>query len=476
MSKENKEYKKLFKNIGLMTISNFGSKILNILLVPLYTSILTTSEYGIFDIYATLSALALPILTCNIVDAVFRFSIDDKKDKEQVFTIGTIYCTRAAVIFSAVIFVVWKFGFFAGIIHYPLLLILYFILHMIYELMIRFIRGLERIFDIAVGGILNTISLVTFNIIFLLVLNMGMRGYFYSIYLAYLVPIIYYIFRTKIWNYFTWKREKYVKKEMLSYSFPLLFDSVAWWINNASDRYIVTWLCGLSVNGIYAVAYKIPSLINTIQNIFNQAWMISAVDEYGKGNYSFLIKSYRAYHFLLLVSCSVLIIFDQMIAKILFAKDFFTAWKYAPFLMIAVVFGGLSAFIEGIFAAAKETRLLAITTVTGACMNVVLNLILVSRYGVIGAAFSTMVSYFAVWFSRMLGLRKKIGITLISPKDMIGFSLIIIQACLLCIWNVNSFILGGITILLLIFNIKEMKALLDKGVGAMMAIWKGSSK
>lgn len=475
MPKEIKEYKKLFKNIGLMTISNFGSKILNILLVPLYTSILTTSEYGIFDIYSTLSALALPILTCNIVDAVFRFSIDDKKDKGQVFTIGAIYCSRAAIIFSAVIFLIWKCGFFAEVINYPLLLILYFILHMIYEFMIRFVRGLERIFDIAVGGILNTVSLVTFNIIFLLIFNMGIRGYFYSVYLAYFVPVIYYIFRTRLWEFITWKREKCIKREMLSYSFPLLFDSVAWWINNASDRYIVTWLCGLSVNGIYAVAYKIPSLINTIQNIFNQAWMISAVDEYGKGNYRFLIKAYRAYNFVLLIACSVLIILDKMIAKLLFAKDFFMAWKYAPFLMIAVVFGGLSAFIEGIFAAAKETKLLAITTVAGAVMNVVLNIILVSGYGVMGAAFSTMVSYFVVWFSRVLGLSKKNGIVLISAKDIIGFILVIVQACLLCIWNVNEFILGGITIILLIINAKEMKVLLDKGIDAMKNIWKGNS-
>lgn len=41
-----KKYKYLFKNVGLLTISNFGSKILSFLLVPLYTSLLTTGEYG----------------------------------------------------------------------------------------------------------------------------------------------------------------------------------------------------------------------------------------------------------------------------------------------------------------------------------------------------------------------------------------------------------------------------------------------
>ena len=66
---------------------------------------------------------------------------------------------------------------------------------------------------------------------------------------------------------------------MTDYSKPLVVDTISWWINNASDRYIVMAFCGASITGIYSVSYKIPSLLNLFQNIFNQAWLLSAVKE-----------------------------------------------------------------------------------------------------------------------------------------------------------------------------------------------------
>lgn len=85
-----KKYKYLLKNIGLLTVSNFASKILSFLLVPLYTSILTTKEYGVYDIFNTTVLLLIPIFTIDIVDAVLRFSLDDKVDNNDVYTIGNI--------------------------------------------------------------------------------------------------------------------------------------------------------------------------------------------------------------------------------------------------------------------------------------------------------------------------------------------------------------------------------------------------
>ena len=83
-----KKYKSLLKNIGFLTISNFGSKILVLFLIPLYTSILSTSQYGTFDLYSTTLSLIAPVLTLNIVHATMRFCLDGKYNKEVVIRIG----------------------------------------------------------------------------------------------------------------------------------------------------------------------------------------------------------------------------------------------------------------------------------------------------------------------------------------------------------------------------------------------------
>ena len=72
---------------------------------------------------------------------------------------------------------------------------------------------------------------------------------------------------------------------------------------------------------------------------------------------------------------------DKFIARILYANDFYQAWQYAPLLTISVVFSCLCGVFEGIFAAAKETKILASTTIVGAVINIAMNLILVRYYG-----------------------------------------------------------------------------------------------
>ena len=74
--------KYLIKNIGLLAFSNFSSKVLVFLLVPLYTNVLTTLEYGIYDLAISTVSLLAPVLTINISDAVMRFLINEKKEKE----------------------------------------------------------------------------------------------------------------------------------------------------------------------------------------------------------------------------------------------------------------------------------------------------------------------------------------------------------------------------------------------------------
>ena len=73
-------YKYLIKNTGVLTISNFSSKILTFLMVPLYTNVLTTAEYGTYDLSISTVSLLTPILSLNVVDGVMRYSMDARYD------------------------------------------------------------------------------------------------------------------------------------------------------------------------------------------------------------------------------------------------------------------------------------------------------------------------------------------------------------------------------------------------------------
>ena len=63
---ENNRNKYLMKNKLLFTLGNLGSKIITFFLVPLYTSALTTAQYRVVDLVATVSTVAIPIITIHI--------------------------------------------------------------------------------------------------------------------------------------------------------------------------------------------------------------------------------------------------------------------------------------------------------------------------------------------------------------------------------------------------------------------------
>ena len=82
--------KGLAKNTVLFLLGSIGSKLLGYLLIPFYTSILTTEDYGIVDTIFTTVSLLFPILTVTIGEAVFRFALDKNADKAKVWTCGVI--------------------------------------------------------------------------------------------------------------------------------------------------------------------------------------------------------------------------------------------------------------------------------------------------------------------------------------------------------------------------------------------------
>lgn len=422
------KYKYLIKNIGLLTISKFGSKILNFILIPLYTNLLSTVEYGTYDIYSTTISLMIPILTLQIVDGVVRFSLDESNDKAAVFSIGLKRILVSCGIVAIIAMLNANLEIIEILAEYPLCLFLMYTSEVLYSLLSQFSRGIERINDLAIAGIINSATMLCLNILFLARFQMGLEGYFYANIIAYVVPAIFLLIKIKAWTYIRINTNKSLSKEMNAYSKPMVFNNLAWWVNNASDRYIVTWMCGAAENGIYSISYKIPSLLNVFQEIFSQAWTLSAVKEYNAKNSDFYTTVYEIYNFAMVFTCSCLIVVDKLIAKILFSQEFYTAWMYAPFLMISVLFGSLSGLIGGIFSAAKKSDIFARTTILGASVNTVFNIGLVYFMGPMGAAVATLISYILVWAARIYEAKKIVELSINLKRDIIAYCLLLAQA------------------------------------------------
>lgn len=445
------KYKYLLKNVGIMTLASFGTKILSFLMVPLYTNILSAEAYGTYDIYQTTLFFIVPVLSLNIADGIMRFSLDEEYDKQEIFMVGVRKYIIACILCGLIVMFNQIFSIIKTLTLFPQFFILYFVASLMSDVLNNYARGIEKVSDVAVGGIIGSVSMLSLNILFLIVLKQGLVGYFIANCLSFACTDVYLIVKLKIWKVICWKKiNRPLQKEMVAYSIPMGLGNIGWWINNVSDRYIVTWICGLAANGVYSVAYKIPSLLSMFQQVFNQAWTISAVKEYEQESVMFYSTIYKAYNMCMVLTCSCLILFDKLIAKILFGKGFYDAWRYAPFLMISVVFGAMVQLLGGIFSATKESKAYGNTILIGAATNTVMNVVLVYICGPLGAAIATSLSYMLIWMLRLYKVTRQIKLKIMLLRDVWSYILLYVQAILLvCCSNVR--VGYGLQVMIVVF-------------------------
>lgn len=454
--------KYLSKNLALFTISNFVSKILVFLLVPFYTNVLSTYEYGIADIIQVTLILLVPAVTVNIGEAALRFGIEKENKRGNIFKIGIKYVVRAQIIVTvmcllALLFVdkVYKV--------YLIAFIVLFASNAVYEFLILYFQGSELVQIVVIGSVSCTIFTIISNMIFLLVLKTGLNGYLISQIIAFSLAsflMIYLGVRNGVIKKIAYDDE--LEEEMLLYSKPMIVYSTASWINNAADRYFVAYLCGAAVNGLYGVAYKIPAILMVFQRIFAQAWQMSATKVYGDSNkdefYSYMYKVYNTF---MVIGCGGLILILKPLAILLFRKEFYVAWTLVPPLLISVIFGALTGFLGSICLAYKDSKSMGLATGIGAFINIVLNLLFIPKYGAMGASVATAISYFTMCTLARLFVEKYVVLKINVIKDYIAYFIIIAEAVVMIMDNRYSVVIcAALLIVLFIIYLGEIKELL----------------
>ena len=274
------KYKKLGKDFVLLFIGNFSSKILVFLMVPFYTTCLSTEQYGIADLITTTVTLLCPILTLTINEAVMRFALDKERDKGQVFSVG-LYVTVLSIF--ALLAIMPLICLSKSLKEYSTLVVAYYVANIASLLIGQFTKGIDDVKTYTISGIIQTSLNVSLNILFLLVFKFGIEGYLWANIMGLFFGMIYSFFRIKTVNYILpiSKIDRQLVKEMVLYSLPLIPNNLAWWVANSSDKYMISYFLGASSLGVYSVAYKIPSIMTTVTSLFAMAMRISSVDGFG---------------------------------------------------------------------------------------------------------------------------------------------------------------------------------------------------
>lgn len=428
MNRDNKvnRNKYLVKNIIIFGIGAIGTKVITFFMVPLYTNVLTTSDYGIIDLISTICTIIVPLLTLNIEEAVMRFSLDEDADYNRILNVGILIVVTGIVIGLLIIPIL---SLSVTLEKYSKYIYIYTISLGISQLFLCYLRGKELLTLYSFGNILNSFFIAIFNIWFLVCRERGIEGYFLAYIIANFITALYAFIVGKVYDTFgRWGINKKLAMSMIKYSVALIPNSFMWWIMNSLDRVMITQMINTSANGIYSISYKLPTLMAMFSTIFTRAWSYSAIreeDSEDRDQYSTFIFSELAAF--MLISASFLIMIMKPFLHIYVEASYYTAWKYTPYLIIGNTFLTLASFLSTSYTVNKDSIGFLVSGTFGAIINITFNFVLIPAIGISGAALATCISYIMVFIYRAIDIRKYVTIQIVNGKRVVGLSILILQ-------------------------------------------------
>ncbi len=450
--------KYLMKNTSIFAIGELGTKLINFFLVPFYTHILTTEEYGTVDLIFTLSTLITPLVIFNIGEAIMRYALDEDAQQDKVFTIG-LFSIICGVFVSLLIIPVASHV--ELIKPYVIYMFVYITICATKTVLTSYLRGREKLKLYVSCNLLNTFFIAVFNIFFLAFFKSGIKGYLTAYILAESVAVVFAFFSGKMHHQLkNLILDISLAKKMILFSLAVIPNSLMWWIINSSDRVMVTALNGVSENGLLAVSYKLPSLLTMVNTILMQAWKYSAIKERNSiDREEFTNKMLDQFlRGSILVSAGMLLLIKP-VTKVLFAEMYFLSWKSSSILLIGYVVMGISTFVGTVYYVEKDMIGNMISAIVGAIVNLGLNYLMIPGIGASGATLASTISYLVILIYRYFDTKKYQRIDVFNLK----YILITISLCLMCLGNfmdnmTGTLILIGAFLACLLQNVSYIRS------------------
>ena len=391
------EIKILGKETIVYGISTVVARFLNFILLPLYTYYLSPDEYGIVATVFSVIAFLNVIYGLGLNHGYMRFY---REEKSLSFTVSMVFFSSTILSILLLIFTT-PFSHLIGSHKLGSKLLIYAVIILYLDSLslipLTDFRMKHKVWRFVSVRILSIIINLTLNIIFLKHLGLGVYGVFLAAVLASFSQMFF------VFNYFkyiTFDFPLKLARDVFSYSLPYIPSSLASVIVQLIDRPIMIKLLSPYMVGIYQANFRLSIFMNLIISMFDFAWRPFVMERIQSNNSKEIFKKvFEYFSFVLLFVWFFLSLFIEDLLKISFKGYYFINPSYwsgigvVPLVMLAYFFNGLYInFMIGPMIS-KKTFHTMIANIISALMSIILNLVLVPRYGIMGASYSILISY-----------------------------------------------------------------------------------
>lgn len=397
-------FRKFTKDMGIISLTQLVMALQGLIILPIITKFLGAANYGIWaQLGATISLMTL-IAGLGLPYTLVRFLAAEKDRKEiqegvySVLTLISALCLVIALIlilFSGPIanffqcqpFLIKILGF----------IILLECLSMVLLNIFRAFQEIRKYSFFATLEVLITVGLIAAAVF----LGYGLLGAVISLLIAkiFIFLIIFPFILKKIGI----KIPAFSKiKEYLHFGLPTVASNISYWVIQSSDRYLIGFYLGVLYVGYYAPAYAIGITINFFVAPF--AFLLPAVlSKFFDENKTQEVKTYLKYSIKYFLMIAIPFVFGlSLLSKqllIIFSTPEIASNSYfvVPFVGLSILLYGIYNIFTQIIVLFKKTKIIGAIWVAGALLNLGLNFIFIPRFGILGAAITTLIAYTLVF-------------------------------------------------------------------------------
>ena len=472
MPSPQKKYTTLVSNTLLFAISNFSSKLLSFFIRPYLSYALDSPDVmGVSSLLQQATNLLIPVVSLGVAYAVIRFGLDKATNKSSVFVNGAATIGLGFVVLLLAMPLVRLIPNAAEYLGFLYLCVLASCMRTLCTQFIRS-RMLNRL--VAIDGVLTTLSLLLYYLLFLSVLKMGAAGFLLANALADLTSMVFVFIAGGCWRYFKPKAfDKALWKEMLRYCLPMIPASISFWIINASDLFYVQGMCdgidGKSSTwwvGLLKAGYYLPQIITIVGQIFYEAWQLSAVTEESERS-AFFSKVFRVYAAVMFCCVAGVIWLCQPMMHV-FREDYFLGWQFVPFLTLASMCTCLNNFLNSVYVVYKRSTSSFYTMLVGAVVNLVLNFLFIRWFGPWGVTVASFISLLIVFLLRAYSTHGLLEIDFHPAWMLLNLGLIFVEIAML--FKLEHWVLPVtvLTFAICLLNFREVFAMVEKLLGMVL--------
>lgn len=411
--------KSLVKNTFILGVGTILSKCLVFVMIPFFSKWLSTDEYGTFELYVTYISLLIPLLTLSCSEAVFRYMIDsDNKEKKMIVSTANAIVFAGSITGACLVSLIWIITDS----NYLLPFLCCLIAEVINNYLQAYLRGIKRLDIYSVSNVINMILIAVFVTVNVRILDMGLEGMIYGYALAYFANDVYMAVAGKVWRYSdVGLITKECMKKIIVFSIPLIPNSIAWWIVNASDRVIISEQIGNIYNGIYAIANKMPQICTVMFSVFQVSWNQNASEAINDSDRdAYFSKVLNTIIKIVVSICICVLSMNFVVFDYIMDEKYYEAYYQVPILVAATVFTVISQYFGGIFIGLKRPKVNGATTILAASVNVLINVFAIKIMGLYAASLSTLTAFVVLCVVRWVYLRNDIKLQLEAKTILYG--------------------------------------------------------